>query len=128
MTARIMIVDDHPSVTQLVSITLKHSGFISTLKAHDADTALRLLEEGAQPDLFILDIMMPGMNGIELTQHLRSQSQTAQTPILILSAKSDSATIEQAFEAGATDYLTKPAQPGDLIEKVRSLLPVRVGE
>jgi DNA-binding response OmpR family regulator len=121
-----MVVDDDPGLLKLVSGFLEYGGF-SVVKADSAAEALSLLEE-TQPDLFVLDIMMPEMNGIELTQYLRSQPETIQTAILILSARSDLATIEEAFEAGTDDYLVKPVLPRELIEKVHSMLKVRVGE
>ncbi len=117
---RILIVDDEIGARTLIGIMLDRGGF-EVLKASDATEALGMLDE-ATPDLIILDVMMPGMDGIELCKTLRDRSSTADLPILILSARGDSESVMRGMDAGATDYLPKPILHHDLVAKVRRLL------
>jgi DNA-binding response OmpR family regulator len=91
------------------------------VEAADAYSALDLLETST-PDLFILDVMMPGMDGIELCKRIRARPETSTTPILMLSAKNDAKTIKNGLEAGANDYMVKPPVHQDLVGRVRKLL------
>jgi DNA-binding response OmpR family regulator len=120
MTKEILVVDDEVGALTLIGIMLERGGF-SVLKARDAFVALEMLEQNT-PDLLILDVMMPRMNGIELCRQIRSQPETAATPIMILSARGDSDSIEEGFAAGADDYLSKPILHHDLVTKVRTML------
>lgn len=117
---KILVVDDEIGALTLIGIMLERGGF-EVLKAQNADAALAVLENET-PDLFILDVMMPGMNGIELCQLLRSRPQTEEIPILILSARGDAKSVIQGIEAGATDYLLKPIFHHNLVAKVRSVM------
>lgn len=117
---RVMMVDDDAGVLTLIRIMLERSGFI-VLGAKDALAALNMLETST-PDLIILDVMMPGMDGIELCRQIRARPQTAHTPIIILSACSDWESVTEGLEAGADDYLAKPILHHDLAAKVRCLL------
>jgi len=121
MNKQIMVVDDEVQILTLMEVTLQRRGY-SVLKARNAAIALALLES-VTPDLFVLDVMMPGMDGIELCKAIRSRPQTAQTPVLIVSAMNDPVTIKRGYDAGANDYLQKPAPQFDLITKVRQLCP-----
>lgn len=115
-----MVVDDEVGALTLIKIMLERGGF-EVLKAQDAYTALDLLESN-QPELIILDVMMPGMDGIELCKRIRGRSETEHTPVLILSARGDPESVEEGLSAGANDYLSKPILHHDLITKVRELL------
>lgn len=117
---RILVVDDEIGALTLIGIMLERGGF-QVLKAQNADAALTVLEKDT-PDLFILDVMMPGMNGIELCQLLRERVDTREIPVLILSARGDAKSVIQGIEAGATDYLLKPIFHHNLVAKVRSVL------
>ena len=117
---QILIVDDEIGARTLIGIMLDRGGF-EVLKAGDASEALSMLDE-ATPDLVILDVMMPGMDGIELCKTLRERGSTANLPILILSARGDSESVMRGMDAGATDYLPKPILHHDLVAKVRRLL------
>jgi DNA-binding response OmpR family regulator len=117
---KILVVDDEIGALTLIGIMLERGGF-EVLKAQNADAALSVLENET-PDLFILDVMMPGMNGIELCQLLRNRDQTHEIPILILSARGDAKSVIQGIEAGATDYLLKPIFHHNLVAKVRSVM------
>ena len=125
MAKQIMVVDDDAGALVLVDIMLRRGGFI-VLKAHGALAALDMLEE-TTPDLFILDLMMPGMNGIELCRQIRARLQTSRTPVIILSAHCEAQNVEKGFEAGANDYLSKPILHHDLVTKVRSMLDLGEG-
>ena len=119
---RILVVDDEMGARTLLSIMLERDGF-KALKAKDASEALTMLEHGdQQPDLIILDVMMPGMDGVELCRTIRNRPQTTEIPILILSARSDVEAVMRGMDAGATDYLPKPILNHDLTAKVRTML------
>jgi DNA-binding response OmpR family regulator len=120
MKRHILVVDDEIGALTLIGIMLERGGF-DVLKARDAQAALGVLEETV-PDLIILDVMMPGMNGIELCQVIRKSEATNKTPVLILSARGDAESIIKGIEAGANDYLPKPILHHDLVSKVRSML------
>jgi len=117
---RIMVVDDEVGALTLIGIMLERGGF-EVLKAHDAYEALNQLRTET-PDLIILDVMMPGMDGIELCRHIRGAAATRETPILILSARGDPESVDLGMNAGADDYLSKPILHHDLITKVREML------
>ncbi|NLX08600.1 MAG: response regulator [Chloroflexi bacterium] len=117
---RILVVDDEIGALTLIGIMLERGGF-EVLKAKDAKQALAVLEIEA-PDLIILDVMMPEMNGIELCTLLRQRPDTQELPILILSARGDAKSVMSGMDAGATDYLPKPILHHDLVAKVRSML------
>ena len=126
MTKQIMVVDDEIGALTLIGIMLERGGF-SVLKAKDAYTALETLES-LTPDLFILDVMMPRMDGIELCKKIRGLPNTSGTPIIILSARGDTASVEEGFQAGANDYLSKPILHHDLVTKVRDILGMDEGD
>jgi two-component system response regulator MtrA len=120
MKRHILVVDDEIGALTLIGIMLERGGF-DVLKARDARAALEILED-TLPDLIILDVMMPGMNGIDLCQAIRKREGTSKTPVLILSARGDAESIIHGIEAGANDYLPKPILHHDLVSKVRSML------
>jgi len=114
---RILVVDDEIGALTLIGIMLERGGF-EVLKAKDADQALAVLELDT-PDLIILDVMMPGMDGIELCRLLRQRPDTASLPVLILSARGDAKSVMSGMDAGASDYLPKPILHHDLVSKAR---------
>jgi two-component system, OmpR family, response regulator ResD len=118
--AHILAVDDDKGARNLIKIMLTREGFEVT-EARDANEALSLLNDFT-PDLIILDVMMPGMNGVDLCKVLRERTDTARLPILILSTLSDMKTVLNSVDAGATDYLPKPIYHNDLKAKVKGLL------
>jgi len=120
MSDVILIVDDEIGALTLIGIMLERGGF-EVIKARNAGEALVLLDE-TTPDLIILDVMMPGMDGIELCAVIRERTATVETPILILSARGDAESIIRGMEAGANDYIPKPILHHDLVSKVRSML------
>ena len=120
MTRQILIVDDEVGALTLMGIMLERGGF-QVIKAQDAYAALEVLNSQT-PDLIILDVMMPGMDGITLCTHIREHEATRNTPIIILSARDDPASIERGRRAGANDYLAKPILRHDLISKITEML------
>lgn len=120
MKKTVLVVDDELGALTLIGIMLERGGF-NVLKAQDATLALALLDQGT-PDLIILDVMMPGMNGIDLCREIRKRPQTRTTPVVILSARGDAESVMQGMEAGANDYLPKPILHHDLVAKVRAIL------
>lgn len=120
MKKNVLVVDDEIGALTLIGIMLERGGF-NVLKAKDADSALAVLDQDT-PDLIILDVMMPGINGIELCKIIRERSETTVTPVLILSARGDAESVMRGMEAGANDYLPKPILHHDLVSKVRGIL------
>ena len=120
MSRSVMIVDDSPGILSLYGLFFERQGY-EVFKAADSWAALEMLEEST-PDLFILDVMMPEINGIELCQRIRALPGHAQTPVIILSAFSDTTIVEQTFAAGANDYVVKPIDPQELEARVGEYL------
>ncbi len=120
MDKSILVVDDEIGALTLIGIMLERGGF-GVLKAKDANTALAVLDQDT-PDMIILDVMMPGMDGIELCRVIRERESTNNVPVLILSARGDAESVMRGMEAGANDYLPKPILHHDLVAKVRNIL------
>ncbi len=114
---KILIVDDEKEIRDLIEIYLKSEGY-ETLKAADGEEALNILNK-EEPDLIILDIMMPKMNGIDACLKIREERQM---PIIMLSAKSEDVDKILGLNMGADDYLTKPFNPLELVARVKSQL------
>jgi len=119
---RILVVDDEIGALTLIGIMLERGGF-EVLKAKDADSALNVLDR-ERPDLIILDVMMPGTDGIELCSIIRSRPDVGDLPVLSLSARNDSESVMRGMEAGANDYLPKPILHHDLVSKVKKMLNI----
>jgi DNA-binding response OmpR family regulator len=116
----ILAADDDEDLLQLVSFRLGRSGF-TVLEAHDGEQALQLaLSE--RPDLGVFDVMMPKMDGFELTRRLRAEEATARMPIILLTARSQDSDVSEGFDAGADDYLRKPFSPQELARRVQAML------
>ena len=126
MSQLILIVEDEPSIAELISINLTHAGF-GVLRALQADEALQLLRN-TKPDLVILDWMMPGKSGVQFARELRSNPSTQAIPILMLTAKGEEADKVLGLDAGADDYVTKPFSPKELVARVKALLRRHVFE
>ena len=114
----ILIVEDDPSICKLIDYNLKQAGY-ETLVAMNGNDALQLAEEKS-PNLILLDIMLPGMDGIEVCRQLRQR--TIEIPIIMLTARSDEADKVLGLELGADDYMTKPFSPRELTARVKAVL------
>ena len=120
MATRILVVDDNMMTLDLVSRSLSRVGFDVTT-AESGSAALAIVDE-VNPDLIILDVMMPEMDGYEVCRSLRDKTNTTHLPILMLTALDSLEEKIRGFEAGADDYMTKPFQPAELQARVRVLL------
>jgi two-component system alkaline phosphatase synthesis response regulator PhoP len=118
--AKVLIVDDEKDIADLLSYNLEKEGF-STVKAYDGEAALKLVSS-AKPDLVILDLMLPRMNGLDVCRAIRRNPETANLPIIMLTAKGDEVDKIIGLEIGADDYITKPFSVKELIARVRSIL------
>jgi CheY-like chemotaxis protein len=117
---RILVVDDEPDIRDLCALALKRDQH-AVLEAGSGPEALRVIEE-QKPDLVVMDFMMPGMDGIEVVKALRAKSETMRLPVLMLTAMTDEASTRAGFEAGVTDYVTKPFSIPQLTARVRACL------
>ena len=117
---KILCVDDEPDILEILKYNLSHEGYqISTAK--DGKTAVKKAKE-THPNLIIMDIMMPNMDGIEACEILRSDERFNDTLIMFLTARGEDYSYVAAYEAGADDYVTKPVKPKILLSKVKGLL------
>lgn len=115
----VLVVDDEPDLRDLIEYNLRQNGH-ETISAGDGQTALELAKNRL-PDVIVLDVMMPGMNGIEVAQRLRGQTETSSIPLLMLTAKAEESHELEGFNAGADDYVTKPFSMQVLIARIRTL-------
>ena len=118
--ATVLVVEDDPVILRLLEVNFELEGF-AVLLARDGLEGVELARSEA-PDLVVSDIMMPKMSGIELVQALKGNDGTAKIPIILLSAKAQTTDLKAGMDAGADDYVTKPFEPLDLIERVNALL------
>ena len=119
----ILTVDDTPDNIALVSGLLKELYHVRV--ATNGKDALHIAFSSDPPDLILLDIMMPGMDGYEVCRQLKSDSQTSEIPVIFLTTKSDVADEEKGFELGAVDYVTKPISPPLLLARIRTHLRLK---
>jgi two-component system, OmpR family, alkaline phosphatase synthesis response regulator PhoP len=117
---KILVVEDEPDIRKLIQYNLVQERF-RVLEAEDGEQALKIVQRD-KPNLLILDLMLPGLSGIELCRILRDRSETARLPILMLTAKAGEADRVLGLEMGADDYLTKPFSPRELVARVRAIL------
>jgi two-component system alkaline phosphatase synthesis response regulator PhoP len=113
----ILVVDDETKITRLVQDYLEHAGF-AVLTAADGASALTSARQH-KPDLVVLDLGLPGLDGLDVTRELRKQSEV---PIIMLTARSDESDKLVGLELGADDYITKPFSPKELVARVRTVL------
>lgn len=114
----ILIVEDDDVTSYMLEFLLQREGYTVT-KANDGKEALKLIENSKPFDIVLLDIMIPYINGFELVSHIRSQPAWEKTPVLMLSGKSQEKDIIKALDTGATDYIVKPFQPGEVLARIR---------
>jgi DNA-binding response OmpR family regulator len=116
----VLAADDDEDILALVAFRLERSGY-TVIQARDGQEALELaLAE--KPDLAVLDVMMPKLDGFELTRRLRAEASTNRMPIILLTARAQDADVAQGFEAGADDYIRKPFSPQELRTRVQAIL------
>jgi len=120
MGVTILIADDEPNQRELLAFNLTQEGFI-VHRAHDGQEALEKIED-INPDLVILDWMMPVYSGIDLCRKLRDRPETRGLPVIMLSARGEESDRTLGLDTGADDYLTKPFSPKELVARVKALL------
>ncbi len=120
MATKVLIVDDEKDLVDLVRYNLEKEGF-QCLLASDGLTALRLARE-QRPGLLILDLMLPGLDGLEICRQLRRDPMTASLPIIMLTAKAAEVDRVVGLEVGADDYIVKPFSPRELVARVKAVL------
>lgn len=121
MGKRVLVVDDDRVIQQLLEVNLELEGYQVVATAADGKEALEKVKT-LRPDLVILDIMMPRMDGLEVCRRVRMDPEIAETPIIILSARAQDIDVRRGYELGASAYLTKPFDPVELLEVADRLL------
>ena len=117
MNARILVVDDDPALAEMIGIVLRSEGFEPSFCADGAEAPAAFRSE--RPDLVLLDVMLPGLDGIEVCSRIREESGV---PIIMLTARSDTTDVVGGLEAGADDYVVKPFNPKELVARIRTRL------
>ena len=123
-SATIMMVDDEPTTLDVLETFLRGEGYENFVPIADSRTALTTLEE-RQPDVLLLDLMMPEVDGFQILRAVRRHPQLRQTPVIILTSSTDSPTKLKALELGATDFLGKPVDPSELALRLRNTLAAK---
>lgn len=120
MKKKILVIEDDPASLRLTQYILEHKGYEVLTAVNGLDGLKKARSE--EPDLVILDVMLPGMDGFNICYHLRAEPGTARLPILFLSAKAQEADKETGCKVGADCYVTKPVDPDSIIHRVETLL------
>jgi len=118
--ARVLVVEDSPDIAELIVHYLQRAGHTTTHLSSGAEVVRRV--QAAPPNLIVLDLMLPGMDGLVVCQALRADSATARIPIIMLTARGEEADRVRGLELGADDYVTKPFSPKELTARVAALL------
>jgi DNA-binding response OmpR family regulator len=116
----VLVADDDPDILDLVRYRLERSGY-AVATATDGAEAVKLASE-LSPALAVLDVMMPGLTGFEVTRRLRERAETSRIPVILLTARAQEADVQEGFEAGADDYLRTPFSPRELSARVQAVL------
>jgi DNA-binding response OmpR family regulator len=116
----VLVADDDPDILTLVRLRLEREGF-AVVSATDGEAAWELALE-RRPDLAVLDVMMPRVDGYEVTRRLREHDGTRSTPVILLTARVQEADLQRGIESGADDYVTKPFSPQELGRRVQAAL------
>jgi adenylate cyclase len=116
----ILVVDDDPVILRLLEVNFEMEGFIVRTAGDGREGCDAARAEA--PDIIVSDVMMPRMSGIELVAELKGDDATASIPIILLSAKAQVSDVRAGLDAGADDYVTKPFEPNDLVDRVLKLL------
>ena len=117
---KVLVAEDEPDIRGLVAFSLQYAGFV-VVEALNGEEAIRKAKE-EQPDLILLDVRMPKMNGYEACRQLKSQELTKHIPVIFLSARGQEAEIKHGLELGAEEYILKPFAPDELYRRVETIL------
>ncbi len=120
MKETILIVDDEEDIIELIKYNLKNEGY-NILTALTGEEAIKISKQ-TRPDLMVLDLMLPGIDGLEVTRYLRSNGETKDMPIVMLTAKGEESDVVTGLELGANDYMSKPFSPRELTARIRAIL------
>ena len=118
--AKVLLVDDDPVILKLLQVNFEMEGYTVSCAGDGEEGLAKARAE--RPDIVLLDIMMPKMDGLEVTKALKGAADTKDIPIILLSAKAQASDIQAGKDIGADDYLTKPFDPLELLERVNELL------
>jgi DNA-binding response OmpR family regulator len=116
----VLVAEDDEDILDLVTFRLERSGY-AVLQVRDGEEALARAVSDL-PDLAVLDVMMPKVDGFELTRRLRAESATSRIPIILLTARAQDANVQRGFDVGADDYIRKPFSPEELRARVQAIL------
>jgi len=116
----ILIVDDEPDIIELIKYNLQNEGY-KILSAQTGEQAVKMAKKSL-PDLMVLDLMLPGIDGLDVARHLKNSETTRDMPIIMLTAKGEESDIVTGLELGADDYISKPFSPKVLIARIRAIL------
>ena len=125
MAKKILVIEDDPATLRLVDYSLKQEGYQVITASNGLEGIRKAI--GESPDLLILDVMLPGMDGFEICYRLKSEPSTAKLPILMFSAKAQEIDKNTGIRVGADDYLTKPSAPSEIVSHVEKLLAKNKG-
>ena len=117
---RILVAEDDPDIGSLLEHYLKKAGFLATVVASGRDVMPHIKRDA--PDLLVLDLMLPGLDGLQVCRAIRADANTAAIPIIMLTAKAEESDRIVGLELGADDYITKPFSPNEVVARVRALL------
>ena len=120
MAKRILVIEDYLSTARFLTYTLEQEGFQTSVARNGIEGLRKAQEE--KPDLIILDVMLPGLDGFELCRRLRADAETAKLPVLMLSAKAQETDKATGLKMGADMYISKPAAPEKIVAAVKSTL------
>ncbi|OAB86220.1 histidine kinase [Janibacter melonis] len=116
----VVVADDDDDIRDLVAFKLENAGY-EVISVADGDSAWDRVRE-VRPTLAVLDVMMPGMSGLDVLREIRADESLAETKVILLTARSRDVDVDAGFSSGADDYLTKPFSPRELVHRVSSLL------
>jgi DNA-binding response OmpR family regulator len=116
----VLVADDDQDILELVALRLESAGY-DVVRAADGEEAVRIAAE-SKPDLAVLDVMMPRLDGYDVTRRIRADEATSRTPVILLTARVEDTDVARGLEAGADDYLKKPFNPQELRARVEAIL------
>lgn len=119
MAKKILVVDDEKHIVRLVEVNLQRAGY-DVVTAYDGVQALEMVKQ-ERPDMLVLDVMMPRMNGFEVLKQLKANPETQEIPVIMLTAKAQDADVFKGWQSGVDSYLTKPFNPMELLTFVKRI-------
>ena len=124
MPGPVLIIEDDPDIAEALRYSLERERFETRIALTGEEGLRASLDKSDPPSIILLDLLLPGMKGIEICRRLRQERMTSNTPILVITAKAMETDLTMTLQAGANDFITKPFSIRDVIKRVRALLPV----